>query len=187
MSKNCKNNSVGQQNSEEKKTDSKKEMSENFNRSYDWWSDTPQEWRNDEREESFLDPKWNRSLSNISVREPLSEVEEVTETLQRRRKIIRGGRRNSDSSDSETRIQSRVKWQLQPEQQKEEDSRLLSFWQLIGGESNTTKNNNQELVATSEETDKTERCSSNRGESDNHIRHGERPRGVRDRTTQNVQ
>ena len=30
----------------------------------------------------------------------------------------------------------------------------LSFWQLIGGESNTTRNINRELVATSEETDK---------------------------------
>ena len=126
-------------------------MSENFNRSYDWWSDTPQEWRNDEKEESVLDPKRNRSLSNINE---LSEEEEVTETLQRTRKIIRGGRRNSDSSDSETRLQSKVKWQLQPKQQKEADSRLLSFWQLIGGESTTTKNIIRELVATSEETDK---------------------------------
>ena len=126
-------------------------MSENFNRSYDWWSDTPQEWRNDEKEECVLDPKRNRSLSNINE---LSEEEEVTETLQRTRKIIRGGRRNSDSSDSETRLQSKVKWQLQPKQQKEADSRLLSFWQLIGGESTTTKNIIRELVATSEETDK---------------------------------
>ena len=38
-----------------------------------------------------------------------SEEEEVTETLQRTRKIIRGGRKNRDSSDSETRHSSRVK------------------------------------------------------------------------------
>ena len=126
-------------------------MSENFNRSYDSWSDTPQEWKNDDREESILDPKWNSSLSNTNE---LSEEEEVTETLQRTRKIIRGGRKNRDSSDSETRIQSRVKCQLQPDQQKEADNRLLSFWQLIGGESKTTRNINRELVATSEETDK---------------------------------
>ena len=100
-------------------------MSENFNCSYDWWSDTPQELRNDDKEESVLDPKWNRSLSNTNE---VSEEEEVTETLQRTRKIIRGGRRNRDSSDSETRMQSRFKWQLQPDQQKEADSRLLSFW-----------------------------------------------------------
>ena len=102
-------------------------------------------------EESILDPKRNRSLSNTNE---LSKEEEVTETLQRTRKIIRGGRKNRDSTDSETRIQLRVKWQLQPNQQKETDSRLLLFWQLIGGESNTTRNINRELVATSEETDK---------------------------------
>ena len=69
-------------------------------------------------------------------------------------KIIRGGRKNRDSSDSETRIPSRVKWQLRPDQQLRPGSRLLSFWQLIGGESKTTRNINRELVATSEETDK---------------------------------
>ena len=125
-------------------------MSEKFNRSYDWWSDTTQDWRNDESEESILDPKWNRSLSNTN---DFSQEEEVTETLQRTRKIIRGGRKNRDSSNSETKIQSNVKWQLQPEQQKEADTRLLSFWQLIGGEASTLANINRELVATSEETD----------------------------------
>ena len=62
----------------------------------------------------------------------LSE-EEFTETLQRTRKIIGGRRKNKDSSDSETRHQSRVKWQLSEDQQKEADTNLLSFWQLIGG------------------------------------------------------
>ena len=41
---------------------------------------------------------------------------------------------------------------FQPEQQKEADNRLLSFWQLIGGEANTPVNINRELLATSEET-----------------------------------
>ena len=78
-------------------------MSEKFNRSYDWWSDTPQGWRNDDREESILDPKWNPSMSNANE---FSEEEEVTKTLQRTRKIIRGGRKNRDSSDCETRLSS---------------------------------------------------------------------------------
>ena len=64
-------------------------MAEKFNRSCDWWSDTPHDWRNDEREESILDPKGNRSLSNTN---DFSEEDEVTATLQRTRKIIRGGR-----------------------------------------------------------------------------------------------
>ena len=34
-----------------------------------------------------MDPKWNRSLSNTNE---LSEEEEITETVQRTRKIIRG-------------------------------------------------------------------------------------------------
>ena len=57
------------------------------NRSYDWWSGSPQEWRNEEREESLIDPKWNRSLSHTNE---LSEEDEITETVQRTRKIIRG-------------------------------------------------------------------------------------------------
>ena len=118
-------------------------MSEKFNRSYDWWSDTPQDWRNDDREESILDPKCNRSMSNANE---FSEEEEVT------RKIIRGCRKNRDSSDSETRHLSRGKWQLEPEQQLEADQRLLSFWQLIGGESNIPGSINRELVANTEET-----------------------------------
>ena len=118
-------------------------------RSYDWWSDTPQDWRNDEREESLLDPKWNCSMTNANE---LSEEEEITETLQRTRKIIRGGRKNRDSSDSETRQASRVKWQLEPEQQGEADQRLLSFWQLIGRESNIPGNIDRELAANTEET-----------------------------------
>ena len=76
------------------------------NRSYDWWSDSPQEWRNDEPEESLQDPKWNSLMTNANE---LSEEEEITETVQRTRKIIRGGRKNRDSSDSETRQASRVK------------------------------------------------------------------------------
>ena len=60
-------------------------MSENGNRSYDWWSSSPQEWRNEEREESLMDPKWNRSLSNTNE---LSEEEEITETVQRTKKNI---------------------------------------------------------------------------------------------------
>ena len=110
------------------------------NRSYDWWSGSPQEWRNEEREESLMDPKWNRSLSNTNE---ISEEEEITETVQRTRKIIRG------SSDSETRHASRVKWQLEPDQQREADQRLLSFWQLIGGEDNIREN--RELVAHTQE------------------------------------
>ena len=55
----------------------------------------------------------------------------------RTRKISRGGRKNRDSSDSETKVQSRFKWQLQLEQHKEADNRLLSFLQLIGGEAHT--------------------------------------------------
>ena len=116
------------------------------NRSYDWWSGSPQEWRNEEREESLMDPKWNRSLSNTNE---LSEEEEITETVQRTRKIIRGGRKNRDSSDSETRHASRVKWQLEPDQQREADQRLLSFWQLIGGEDSIREN--RELVAHTQE------------------------------------
>ena len=124
-------------------------MSEKFNRSYDWWSDTPQDWRNDDREESIVDPKWNRSLSNANE---FSEEEEVTQTLQRTRKIIRGGWKNRDSSDSETRHSSRVKWQLEPEQQREADQSLLSFWQLIEGENNIPGSINRELVAKREES-----------------------------------
>ena len=137
-----------------KKTDSRFEMS--GNRSYDWWTGSPQEWRNEEREESLMDPKWNRSLSNTNE---LSEEEEITETVQRTRKIIRGGRKNRDSSDSESRQASRVKWQLEPDQQREADQRLLSFWQLIGEEDNIREN--RELVAdTQEVTDSSEHESS---------------------------
>ena len=118
------------------------------NRSYDCWSDTPQDWPNDEREESLLDPKWNRTMSNANE---LSEEDEITEIVQRTRKIIRGGRKSRDSSDSETRQASRVKWQLKPDQQSEADQRLLSFWQLIGGEGNLPGNTNRELVANTEE------------------------------------
>ena len=93
-----------------------------------------------------MDSKWNRSLStNIE----LSEEEEITETVQRTRKIIRGGRKNRDSSDSETRHAQRVKWSLEPEQQRVADQRLLSFWQLIGGENNVQEN--RELVAHTQE------------------------------------
>ena len=127
-----------------KKTDSRIETS--GNRSYDWWSGSPQDWRNEEREESLMDPKWNCSLSNTNE---LSEEEEITETVQRTRKIIRGGRKNRDSSDCETRHASRVKWQLEPDQQREADQRLLSFWQLIGGEDNIREN--RELVAHTQE------------------------------------
>ena len=62
----------------------------NFNRLCGWWSDTPQEWRSENREESILDPRWNRSMNNANE---LSEEEEVTETLQQTRKIIRGSRK----------------------------------------------------------------------------------------------
>ena len=72
----------------------------------------------------------------------LSEEEEITETVQRTRKIIRGGRENRDRSDSETGQASRVKWQLEQEQQRKADQRLLSFWQLIGGEGNIHGNTN---------------------------------------------
>ena len=80
-------------------------MAEKFNRSYDWWSDTPPDWRIDEKEESIRDPKWNRSLLNTN---DFSEEQKVTETLRRTRKIIRGGKKNRDNSDSETRVPSRV-------------------------------------------------------------------------------
>ena len=66
--------------------------------------------------------------------------------------MIRGSRKNRESSDRETRNQSRVKWQLPQDQQKEADNRLLSFWQLIGGESSNPQNINRELVAASEES-----------------------------------
>ena len=128
------------------KTDSRIEMSENANRTYDWWSSSPQDWRNEEREESLMDPKWNRSFSTNNE---LSGEEEITETVQRTRKIIRGGRKNRDSSDSETRQAQRVKWSLEPEQQRIADQRLLSFWQLIGGENNVQEN--RELVADTQE------------------------------------
>ena len=128
------------------------------NRSYDVWSDTPQDWRNDEREESLLDPKWNHSMSNANE---FSEEEEITETVQRTRKIRRGGRKNRDSSDSETRQALRVKWQLEPDQQREADQRLFSFWQLIGGEDNIRGITKRELVAHTEEV----RDSSENGQS----------------------
>ena len=92
--------------------------------------------------------KWNRSMSNANE---LSKEEEITETVQRTRKIFKGGRKNRESSDSETRQASRVKWQLEPDQQREADQRLLSFWQLIGGEGNIPGNTNTELVANTEE------------------------------------
>ena len=105
------------------KTNSRKEMSERM-------SDTPQEWRSEDREENILYQRLNRSMNNAKE---LSEEEEVTETLQRTRKIIRGSWKNRDSSDSETSHQSRVKWQLSEDQQREADNMVLSFWQLIGG------------------------------------------------------
>ena len=116
------------------------------NRSYDWWLDSPHKWRNEEREESLMDPKWNRSISNTNE---LSEEEEITETVKRTKKIIRGGRKNRDSSDSETRQTSWMKWQLEPDQQREADQRLRSFWQLIGGEDNIREN--RELLAHTQE------------------------------------
>ena len=81
----------------------------------------------------------------------MSEEEEVTETLQRTRKIIPGTRRNRNSSECETRQQSRVRWQLSEEQQKDAHSRLFSFWQLIGGESSTPPSSIRELEAATEE------------------------------------
>ena len=128
------------------KTDSRIEMSGNENRSYDWWSSSPQDWRKEEREESLMDPKWNRSLSNTNE---LSGEEEITETVQRTRKIIRGGRKNRDSSDSETRHAQRVKSSLEPDQQRIADQRLLSFWQLIAGDNDVQEN--RELVAHTQE------------------------------------
>ena len=55
--------------------------------------------------------------------------------------------------------------------------------QSSGGDRSSTNQHH----AGSSKRKKVERCSSNRGGSDNHRRHGERPRGVRDRTTQKVQ
>ena len=81
----------------------------------------------------------------------LSEEEEIIETVQRTRKIIRGGRKNRNSSDSETQQAPRVKWQLEPDQQREADQRLLPFWQIIGGEGNIQGNTYRELVAHTEE------------------------------------
>ena len=42
--------------------------------------------------------------------------------------------------------------QLEPEQEREADQRLLSFWQLIRGEGNIPGNINRELVANTEKT-----------------------------------
>ena len=42
-----------------------------------------------------------------------------------------------------------MKWQLEPDQHREADQRLLSFWQLIGGEDNIQEN--RELVAHTQE------------------------------------
>ena len=75
----------------------------------------------------------DRSLSNTN---DFSEEEEVTETLQRTKKIIRGSRKNRDSSDSETRIPSRVKWQLQSEQQKEADKKISFVLAVDWGRNN---------------------------------------------------
>ena len=91
-------------------------MSErNYNKTYDWWSESPQEGRSEDREESILDLRWNRSMNKTNE---MLEEEEVTKTLQRTRKTIRVTRRNGNTSDSETRHQSRVEWQLSDEQQK---------------------------------------------------------------------
>ena len=52
-----------------------------------------------------------------------------------------------------------MKWQLEPDQQREADQRLLSLWQLIGGEDNIREN--RELVAhTQEVKDRSEHESS---------------------------
>ena len=80
------------------------------------------------------------------------EKEEVTETLQRTKETIRGSRKYRDNSENETRQQSRVKWALSEDQQKEADTRLLSFWQLIGGESSTPPSNTRELEAATMES-----------------------------------
>ena len=69
----------------------------------------------------------------------MSGEEEVTETLKRTIKFIRGSQRNRGSSESETRHQSRMKWQLSEEQRKKADSRLLSYLQLVWGIKYTAK------------------------------------------------
>ena len=43
-----------------------------------------------------------------------------------------------------------MKWQLEPDQQREADQRIFSFWQLIGGEENI-RGPNRDLVAHTEE------------------------------------
>ena len=96
-------------------------------------------------EESILVPKWNRSLS---ITNELSQEVKSQKSYNEKEKKFAGPEKNS--SESETRIQSRGKWQLSPDQLKEADSKLISFWQLIRGESNTAKNFNRELVALEE-------------------------------------
>ena len=132
----------------EKKTDSRKENAEKFNRSYDWWSDTPQEWRNEEREESILDPKWNRSFSNTNE---LSEEEEVTETLQRLRKIIRGSRKIGTARIAKQGTSQGSNGNYH-RTNKRSGNRLLSIWQLTDGGSSTPQNIKPELVEATEES-----------------------------------
>ena len=94
-------------------------MSNQQSRSYDWWLHSPQEhWPGKDREEILMNTRRNRSLSNTN---DISEEEEVTETIQRTRKIIRGSRKNRAILESETQL----KWQLSEDQQKEAYSRLL--------------------------------------------------------------
>ena len=66
-------------------------MSKQQSKSCDWWSETPQERCNGkDKEESLMDHRWNRSLSN---KNDMSEEEEVTEILERTKNIISGSRK----------------------------------------------------------------------------------------------
>ena len=113
------------------KTDSSKEMAaRNYtNRSYDWLP----HHRNIGEVKTGRKAYWTRGgivpwpTRTICRRKKKSQ----REMLQGMRKIIRGSHRKRDSSESETRYQYRVKWQLSEEQQKEADSKLRSFSHLI--------------------------------------------------------
>ena len=91
-----------------------------------------------------MNTRRNRSLNNTN---DISEEEEVTDTIQRTRKIIRGSRKNRASLESETQL----KWQLSEDQKKEAYSRLLFFWQLFGGAESTPPNKTRKLEAAEEE------------------------------------
>ena len=95
-----------------------------------------------------------------------------------------GPEKNRSSSESKTRQSSRLKWQLLEDQQKETDSRLLSFWQLIGEAESTPPNNTRKLEAATGEnlptkSSKSEPNESLRSEVHSHDNVGHRGRARR--------